>query len=36
MSAWGELKSSCHGYLPKEGEGGGGYYVSCQTKDFQK
>ena len=24
MSAWGELKSSCHGYLPKEGGGGGG------------
>ena len=27
MSDWGDLKSSCHGYLP-----GGAYYVSCQKR----
>ena len=29
MSAWVDLKSSCHGYLPRGG-GGGAYYVSSQ------
>ena len=40
MSAWGDLKSSCHVYLPwgggrgqGRGQGrGGAYYVSCQKK----
>ena len=32
MSAWGDLKSSCHVYLPWGGRGGGAYYVSCQKK----
>ena len=32
MSAWGDLKSSCHVYLPWGGGGGGAYYVSCQKK----
>ena len=30
MSAWGDLKTPCHGYLP-----GGAYYVSYQKKTFK-
>ena len=30
MSAWEDLKSSCHGYLPE-----GAYYISCQKKTIQ-
>ena len=33
MSAWGDLKSSCHWYLPWRR--GGAYYVSCQKKTFK-
>ena len=30
MSAWADLTSSCHGYLPRRS-----YYVSCQKKSFE-
>ena len=32
MSAWDDLKSSCHGYFP----GGMGYYISCQKTSKNK